>query len=195
VVISTERVLDSAIMEQTFENVAVSTGTTPSSAVPPFVLTSCRAFPQETRMESTTVTQIPNAPNYARVKCNVAIPMSLELIDTMGKTMQTNTTFACPQDIVLYVPNGEEATFPYEITAEATSLATEGTGDRDTITVSRMCVRIVTRVLAQTDLLIPAYGFAPITPATTYGNEACRDFFAQPLYPNGKGSTACYSEE
>jgi hypothetical protein len=195
VVISAQRVLDSAITEQTFENMTVPTGTTPSSAVPPFALSACRAFPQETRMDSMSVTRMPNAPNYARVKCNVIIPMALDFIDSGGKAVRTNTSCSCPQDIVLYVPNdGNEATFPYEITAEATTYAAEGTGDRSSTTITRMCVRIVTRVSSDTDLLIPSYGFAPVSPATVYGNDACREFFAQPLYPNGKANSVCYEQ-
>jgi hypothetical protein len=193
VVISTQRVLDSAVVERTFDNITVSTGATPSSAAPPFRLHSCTAMSQETRMENTAVTPMTGAPNYARVKSNIVIPMNMDFTDENGAEMRTITTFTYPEDIVLYVPNGANntASFPYEITAEGVAQTTEGVGDRATTTIEKLCVRIITRVTAQTDMLIPAYGFAPVNPAVTYTNETCRDFFAQPLFPNGKAAAVC----
>ena len=192
VVISTQRVLDSAVVERTFDNMAVSTGTTPSSAVPPFRLHACTAMCQETRMENTTVTPMTGTPNYARVRSNIVIPMNMDFIDQNGAAMRTTTTFTYPEDIVLYVPNGTNtASFPYEITAEGVTYTTEGVGDRSTTTIERLCVRIITRVTAQTDMLIPSYGFAPVNPAVSYTNETCRDFFAQPLFPNGRAVPTC----
>jgi hypothetical protein len=136
-----------------------------------------------------------NSPNYARVKADVVLPINLDFMDSDGIAVHTHTNYTFSEDIVLYVPNDTNgAVFPYDITAEATVLGTEGVGNRNTTTINKFCVRIVTRVRAETDLLIPAYGFAPIEPATVYGSETCREFFAQPLFPNGKARTVCRQE-
>jgi hypothetical protein len=119
--------------------------------------------------------------------------MTLNFMDSDNIELHTNTFYTYAEDIVLYVPNStsDTAQFPYEITAEAITHTTEGVGNRNMTEIDKFCVRIITRVEAMTDLLIPAYGFAPINPAVNYGSETCREFFDQPLFPNGKSSVVC----
>jgi hypothetical protein len=189
VIVSVPRVLDSAILEQTLENIIIPTGTIPSSAVLPFTMTASRSFPRETRMENMNVTPIADTAGMARIQGTVIVPMELDIVDSNGVTFHTYTNYTYEEDIVLFVP--ENSSFPHEITSECVTISGTGIGDRNTITVSKLCTRIVTRVTADTDLLIPCYGYAPINSATNYEDPSCREFFNQPLFPNGKASRVC----
>ncbi|MDR0384295.1 MAG: hypothetical protein LBH47_03175 [Christensenellaceae bacterium] len=191
VVIEAERVLDSAIIERSYTDYTLPTGATPSSAVPPFQMLRSTPFPMETRMENTAITRMPDNPNFARVTASVVMPLDLDLMDTDGIEFHTRTNYTYDEDIILYVP--QESTFPFEIRSEASTVSTGGVSNRNTTTISKFCVRIVTRVIAQADLLIPSYGYAPINPATTYEDATCRNFFNQPLYPNGRANENCYN--
>jgi hypothetical protein len=135
------------------------------------------------------LTPLSNSPAFSRVKANVTVPLELTMIDANNAEIHSHTLYTYPIDIVLYVPGN--SAFPYEITAECVVEANEGTGDRGTMTIATLCVRGVNRVSAATDLLIPAYGYAPINPAVPYDDQACREFFNQPLFPNGRASPLC----
>jgi hypothetical protein len=119
--------------------------------------------------------------------------MDLTLMDNNNTEFRTHTNCTYAEDVVLYVPDA--TTFSYDITSEGTAVCNEGIGDRSTVMVSRLCMRVVTRVTANTDLLIPCYGYAPINPATAYEDAACRDFFAQPLFPNGRATATCTRQQ
>jgi hypothetical protein len=118
--------------------------------------------------------------------------MNLNIRDSNGIVFQTQTFYTYPEDIVMYMPP-ETSTFPYSLTCEGNTVSSEGVATRDVTTISKLCTRIITRVVATTDLLIPSYGYAPINPAVPYEDETCRNFFTQPLFPNGKASPVCYT--
>ncbi len=45
---------------------------------------------------------------------------------------------------------------------------------------------VITKVVAQTDILVPAYGYAPAPKAIDYETDAFNTFFELPLYPSEK---------
>ena len=184
VVISCNRILDSAIIELALDNAVIAMGAVSSTAVVPFTITATKSFPHETRMENTVVTPLPDKQNHARVTADIIIPLKIYFTDKLGNHYHTHTVFTYKEDIVLFIP--DNASFPYEITSEGTTDLSHGEADKKTATISKLCVRIITRVRANTDLLIPCYGYAPISPATLYEERTCKEFFNQPLFPHGK---------
>jgi len=45
---------------------------------------------------------------------------------------------------------------------------------------------VITKVVADTDLLVPAYGICPAPKAVDFEQEASKEFFDLPLYPQGR---------
>jgi len=48
------------------------------------------------------------------------------------------------------------------------------------------CVTLITKVVADTDLLLPTYGYCRVPDAVDYENQVCNKFFELPLYPSGR---------
>ncbi len=183
VVISVPRVLDSALEVSHVTNLVIDTGTIPGTVTAPFTVQQITATPTETQMLNLTTTPLgPN--NCNRVTADVVIPVTLSLTDANGTAFQTHSTITRPLDIVLYLPDA--AAFPYTITSEATLEATGFINDGATTTLRNVTFKILVRVIATTDLLIPAYGYAPINRAQHYQQSADNSFLNQPLFPIGK---------
>lgn len=183
VVISVPRVLDSALEVSSATNLVIDTGTIPGTVTAPFTVQRITATPTETQMLNLTTT--PLGPNHCtRVTADVVIPVTLYLTDAHNTAFQTHSTITRPIDLVLYLPS--DAAFPYTITSEATLEATGFTNDGATTTLRNVTFKILVRVSAVTDLLVPVYGYAPINRAEHYHQSADNSFLNQPLFPVGK---------
>ena len=183
IVISVPRVLDSALEVTAATNLVIDTGTIPGTVTAPFTVQSIIATPTETQMLN--LVTVPLGHNHChRVTADVVIPVTLSMTDANGTAFQTHSTITRQLDIVLYLPT--ESAFPYTITSEATLDATGLTNDGATTTLRNVTFKILTRVTAVTDLLMPAYGYAPINRAQHYQQSADNSFINQPLFPVGK---------
>jgi hypothetical protein len=89
-----------------------------------------------------------------------------------------------PEDIVMYVP--EASMFPFEIVACASCNCAAGAFDADGNCNVTACMTVITKVIAETDLLVPAYGYCPTPTAVDYEEQICNRFFDLPMYPSGK---------
>lgn len=184
VVISVPRVLDSAVVMMHEATCDVDTGTLPATAAAPFTVREIKTIPTETQMQQTTVTPLSCNTNCSRVTSEVTIPMTMSLTDANGTDFETHTSVTRQIDIVLYIP--DDAAFPYTITSEGVMECCGTTCHKTTTTLRHATFKILTRVSAVTDLLIPSYGYAPLNPAENYHQTQDNQFFNQPLFPAGK---------
>jgi len=130
------------------------------------------------------VLRLKERPSFARISAEVLIPLQVTYQDTKGKRFRGDSTITLPVDVVMYVPDA--SVFPFEVTASAGVNCTAGKQIRaDTFSVTA-CITLIVKVIAETDLLIPTYGYCPSPKAVDFEQQACSNFFDLPLYPSGK---------
>ena len=184
VVVSVPRVLDSAMVVTQDAQLQIPIGTVPPTAVVPFSVNSVQAVPTETQMTNITMTPLGANTRCTRVTATVTIPLTVTLTDSNNVQFQTNTSLTKNISLVLFVP--EPTAFPYTITAEGAFGYDSSTATIDTLTVNNAITKILVRITATTDLLIPTYGYAPLNPANNNQFSESQNFLNQPLFPRGK---------
>jgi len=184
VAVCVERVLDSCIKQETAERARLRlSGITPENPQPPFRFTSAQSSQAEAQVTDLTLTRL-ERPDFARVTCNVSIPMRVDFEDSRGEKFLARTKMTVAEDVILYVPRS--SIFPFEVKATASANCAEGKIVGEFSLIATVCYTIITKVTADTDLLVPAYGFCRIPSAVDYTREECNEIFDLPLYPSGK---------
>ncbi|MCL2587079.1 MAG: hypothetical protein FWE31_02450 [Firmicutes bacterium] len=181
VAVSAKRILDSALCKDNMENTTLLLENVPREVVPVTFVEAVSTTPTPL-VSNLQVTRVRERPNFARVQCRLNIPLSVEFIDDVGVRHTVSSSCTANYDIILFVPR--ESIFPFEILAQCGVQSTVGTVDAVSLTANAtICVTTSLKVIAETDLMIPAYGFAPTPPAISFSEDACRDFFELPLFP------------
>ena len=184
VVISVPRVLDSAMVVTEDVQLQLPVGTVPSTATAPFVVNNVQANATETQITNIVITPLSNNSHCARVTATVIIPVTTTITDANQTQFQTYTSLTKNISIVLFIP--DPTAFPYTITAEGALGFNSATATTDTLTLNYAMTKILIRVSAVSDLLIPCYGYAPVNPATQNEYSESQTFLTQPLFPRGK---------
>lgn len=184
VVVSVPRVLDSAMIVTRDAQLQIPIGTVPPTAVAPFTVNNIQASPTETQMTNITMTPMGANTRCTRVTATVTIPLTVTLTDSNNVQFQTNTNLTKNINVVLFVP--EPTAFPYTMTAEGALGYDSSTATTDTLTINNAITKILVRITATTDLLIPAYGYAPINMENNNQFSNSQNFINQPLFPRGK---------
>jgi len=182
VVISCKRVLDSCKKQLSMENTRlVMRDVTPGIAPTTFV--GGINTHTEATVTNLQVTRLEERPCFARIRCNVHVPLEISFLCAEGDKHYAASEIVVPEDIILYVP--EASVFPFEIQAVASVSFTTGKFDGNDL-LTTACVTIITKVVAETDLLVPAYGYFGPNECVDYQEQVCNRFFELPLYPSGK---------
>ena len=149
-----------------------------------FKFISAQSSQLHASVEDLNITRIEDRPAFARVRCTVVIPLTVKYRDERGKIHTANSETSTRQDVILYVP--QPSMLPFEIKATAAvNCPTGHFTSADTVVVTS-CLTTILKVVAETDLLVPSYGYMPIPQAIEYEKNECRDYFDLPLYPSGK---------
>jgi hypothetical protein len=119
----------------------------------------------------------------SRISATVTIPLTVSVTDADNVQFETNTSFTKNINVVLYIP--DNTAFPYTISAEAAFGYDSATITDGTLTIINAVTKILIRVTAITDLLIPTYGYAPMQTADNSCSNS-QNFLNQPLFPQGK---------
>jgi len=82
----------------------------------------------------------------------------------------------------MFVPG--ESIFPFEVLATASANAPSGHVQNGSICIT-LCATAITKVVTETDLLVPTYGISIAPPSVNFREDACKEFFDLPLYPRG----------
>lgn len=184
VAVSVKRILDCCCMRDTLENFPLELqGST--RLPPPVRFISAQSTSSHARVTNLSITRIRERPNFARVRCDVEIPLRVcyECADRMEH--ECCATVCVHEDIVLFIPGDSQ--FPFEIAATATAQATQGRVHSGEICAT-ICCTVITKVVTEADLLLPTYGHLPPPGCVSFTQDACREFFDLPLYPQGDPS-------
>jgi len=186
VAISSRRVLDSALCKDTNEGVTLLLANIPRDVEPITFVEAVTMSPVPT-MSDLKITRVPERPTFARVQCKLTIPLSVEFEDAQRIRHTATSQCISDYDVVMFVPR--ESIFPFEISSTCGVQSTTGTIDAVSQTATAtICITTSLKVIAETDLLIPVYGFAPTPCAVLYHHDACKNFFELPLFPTSNTS-------
>lgn len=183
VCILTKKVFDACIQQEQFTDIElVATNFNPPNPTLPLTFISANSTGGEPLVSNLVVTRFDDRPNFARVECDVTIPLIINYVDAAGIEGTALSSFTVHKDVILYVP--QPAIVPYTVNAFASFISTIGTfvdGERCIVTA---CVQIILRVVAEVQLLVPSYGYCPIPPCTSFdSNNICPGIFSMPLFP------------
>jgi hypothetical protein len=184
VAINARRVLDSAKKQDSIENARLTLRTPLDAAAGPYTFVNTASTQVDATVSNLCVTRLDERPCFARVQCNVTVPLQVTVTDNQGARVTRMSEYRKPIDIVMYVP--EPSVFPFEITSVASVNCPTGRVENESTVIVSLCSTIITKVIADTDLLIPAYGYCPTPDAVDYENQMCNKFFDLPLYPCGR---------
>ena len=182
VCIQTKKVFD-ACMRQTQEDgiTLTLTGFTPANPAFPLTFISAKSTQTEGVITSLQIDPLPDRPRFARVQATVVVPMEVLYSDANGVPGKAQSSVTLQQDIVMYIP--EPSIIPFGIEAVVSVVAPEGVTVGDSTFTVSCCVTIIMKVVMNTELLVPSYGYAAIPPCQEYSQEVCAGFFDLPVYP------------
>jgi len=150
----------------------------------PLAFQTAKSTQIEGNVSGLKVTRLEGRPCFARIECDVTVPLKVNYRCDEGIDHMADSSITVHEDIVMYVP--EASVFPFEVVASASCNAPNGRFEDDQNFTCTACITIITKVVAETDLLIPAYGFCPSPKAVDFESEVCNKFFDLPLYPSGR---------
>ena len=182
VCIQVKKVFDACLKQEQSDNVIVTLSDfVPAHPVQPLTFVSCRSTTPKGIITNLTIDRLEDKPRQARVRCNVTMPMELLFMDANGAEGKAKTSMTVAEDVVLFVP--EPSIIPYQFEAVHSCVALNGvqTG-ANTFCVS-VCETIILKIIIESELLVPSYGYAHIPPCQEFAQEVCSGFFELPLYP------------
>lgn len=184
VLIETTKVFD-ACVSQTTETGIVLPVTNFNPANPTLPLTYISAQNQigsPVTVTDIVVDRLEQTPNYANVSMTITVPLTVTYRDANGVVGTGTSSITIQKCSVLFVP--QPSATPIDIKAQAVFSSTIGsfTGE-STFTVTG-CLRVIIKITADVDLLIPSYGYPVIPPCQAcQETNACPGFEDLPLYP------------
>ena len=184
VAISVKRVLDSCRKQLSLEHTKLELKNIPHEAARPFAFTSAASVQTKADISNLRVTRLDGGISFSRIMCDIAVPLKVIFKDKDGKEHTADSQITVSEDVVMYVPDA--SVFPYEITAAASCTAPTGKFTDETHVECTACLTIITKVVADTDLLMPTYGYCPSPEAVDFEGKECSKFFDLPLYPSGR---------
>jgi len=185
VAVCVERILDSCMRQETAENTKLQlSNISPKGATAPFKFISANSMKPVACVKDLIITRLEQRREFARVRCTVIIPMCVVFEDFKGERCTAESQIKVTQDVIMFVPR--DSVFPFEVKAAASAACPSGRACGDNAFVVTACITLVLKITADTDLLIPTYGFCAAPPAVNFETRECDEFFDLPLYPSGR---------
>jgi hypothetical protein len=182
--IAVNRVMDCCKREIGQEQTRMTLCHVSADAQPPFTFVTATSTHTAATVSNLVIARIEGGnENRARVRCNITIPMQVTFRDSDNVQFTARSEITVPQDIVMCIPT--PSVFPFEITASASCNCPSGCFVGANMVESTACIAIITKVVIETELDIPTYGYHQIPVAVDYENQVCDKFFKLPLYPYG----------
>ncbi len=183
VCIQVKKVFDACLKQQhiegetlTLENFQPENPTFPLTFVSGQSSTTIKPF-----LTNLVVTRFDDRPNFARISATANMPLDIVYTDANGVQGVAQGVLTLPIDVVLFVP--QPSIIPFEIELIASVMVANGTFDGTSITVE-CCVLTILKVVAETELLVPSYGYCHIPQCQEFSQNVCEGFFDMPLFPN-----------
>ncbi len=142
---------------------------------------SCRSSTTKGAITDLTIDRLCDRPQFGRVRANISVPIDVLFVDARCQEWMGQTTLTVAKDVLLAIP--DESIVPFTIESLVSAICVSGTYIGDCQFEITVCVTIVLKVLAEVDIMIPAYGFCQIPPSEEFAENVCDEFFSLPLFP------------
>ncbi len=192
--VQVEKVFDACMSQSSLTDLQLNlTDVTPTDLTAPYKFVSAKSTSTTAQITDLSVSEIPEDSCYARVTCNVQIPVSVTFTDANGKTGTANATVTVPKDVILHV--SAPSVIPYSIQATVGFDAMQGSYTADNQFTVTGCTTVILKVTMPVDILVPSYGYCYIPPCREYTQQACEGVFDLPLYPQECGEDCRYNSK
>lgn len=180
--IQTKKVFDACLQQSQLQDQTITlTDFDPATYTAPLTFVSGQFVAGQTfTVTNLVIDRLEDRPNFARVSATVNIPIEVVWTDANGVNGIATGTFSVNEDVVLFVP--QASIVPYTVEAYGGAILTDGTFNGTTLTCD-ICLALVLKVVAVSDLLIPTYGYCLIPPCQSFTEDVCSGFFDLPLFP------------
>ncbi len=181
VCIQVKKVYDACMQQEQLDNVRVELHIIcPSNPVPPFSFVSCRSTGFHGDLRAVRVDRLADS-TLSRVRALVDIPIEVLFTDANDNEFVGQTCVTVAKDVVMFVP--DESVIPYFIDNIVSAICVSGVHCECNRFVITVCVTVILKVVAEVDLLIPAFGFCNIPPCEQFAENVCDEFFSLPIFP------------
>lgn len=181
-----EKVFDACMSQTTMTDLQLTlTDVTPTDLTAPYKFVSAKSTSTDAQITGLTVTDIPEDSCYARVTCNVQIPVVVTFTDANGNTGTGTATVTVPKDVILHV--SAPSVIPYSVQATVGFSAAKGTYTVDNQFTVTGCATVILKITMPVDILVPSYGYCYIPPCKEYTEQVCEGVFDLPIYPQECG--------
>ena len=184
VCINVHRVYDSCICQDPLENIPITiTRFSDSCCDPqgPLTFMGCKSVTSKGKLKNVEIDPIPERCHFARVKATVEVPVEVYFEDANGTPGCGMGTICVNKDVILCVP--EEAVIPYTLESVVSAVCVQGSFAGGSTFISSVCLTVILKIVADVDLLVPAYGYCPVPPCEEFASELCDQFFSLPIFP------------
>lgn len=186
VCIQVKKVFDACISQTTREDTIITARELISDPVFPVTFVCGRSTTTKGIITNLSVDRLEERPNFARVRCDVTIPLEVTFVDAEGAECKGKAQMTIHKDIVLFVP--EASIIPFTIEAVVSAVIPEGvflhSSEDEIVFNCDVCTTVIIKVVIEVELLVPSYGYAHIPPEQDFTQDVCEGFFEMPLFPN-----------
>jgi hypothetical protein len=142
---------------------------------------SCRSATTCGRIHDLTIDRLCDRPQFARVKAEVDIPIDVIFVDARCQEWIGRGKLTVLKDVLLAIP--EESIVPFTVESMVSAICVTGDYIGNCKFEITICVTVALKILAEVDLMIPAYGFCEIPPCEEFAENVCDEFFSLPMFP------------
>ncbi len=181
VCVQVKKVYDACLQQLVLEDERVVICPTGGPFTRPLSFVKCRSIKSKGVIKNLKINKIRDRRHFARVRGNVEVPIIVEFVDANGVKGTGTAVITVRKDVVLFVPR--DSIIPFEVEAMVGATCADGTFLNDFRFRLDLCITVIMKVIAEVELLIPAYGFCFIPPCEEFAEAICTEFFGLPLFP------------
>ena len=183
VCIQVKKVFDACLKQQHITDTQIQlTNFTPANPTQPLTFVSGQSSTTiDPTLTDVTITRFQDRPNFAHISAIANIPVEIVYTDANNVQGVATGVISLPQDVVLFLP--QASIVPYKVEVVASAIIAQGTFDGNIITVEG-CVMLIIKIVAETELLVPSYGYCHIPQCQEFSTNVCQGFFEMPLFPS-----------
>lgn len=183
VCIQVKKVFDACLKQQHVVDtqVQLSNFTPENPAFPLTFVSGQSSLTEQPTLSNVVITRFTDRPNFAHISAIANVPIDIVYTDANGVQGVATGVISLPQDVVLFLP--QASIVPFQVEVVASAIVAQGTFDEDVITLEA-CVMLIIKIVAETELLIPSYGYCHIPQCQEFSTNVCQGFFEMPLFPS-----------
>lgn len=191
VLIETTKVFDACVTQTTESGIVLAlTSFNPASpALPLTFISATNQIGADTVVSDIVIDRLENNPDFANVSMTITIPLTVTYRDANGVIGTASSSLVVNKTAVLFVP--QPSVSPVNVTVQALFSSKIGTFSAENIFTVTGCLRIIVKITATVDILVPSFGYPVIPPCQVCQNcsNECRAFEDLPLYPSATTRT------